>query len=313
MKPELLSIEPLMDEAMVDLERIFTVHRLPMDRSKWDALIKPVAAQVRFVQTTGFAGCPGPVMRQLPKLEIVGCMGVGVDAIDLAQARERKIAVTNTPDVLNDDVADLAIALLLMTARRLALSDRYVRDGRWKKLGNQPLATKVSGKRLGILGMGRIGKVIARRAQAFDMSIVYHARNKQDVPYRHYADLTAMARDVDFLIAIVPGGPTTKGIISAAVVEALGPRGIFVNVSRGSIVDEPAMVKALQDGRLGAAGLDVFADEPNVPEALLAMDQVVLSPHVGSGTRETRMAMANLVVENLKAHLAGRKLLTPVA
>lgn len=312
MKPDLLSVEPLRPQSMEELSQIFTVLQLPMDKSRWIELARPIAERVRFVQTTGFAGCPGDLMATLPKLEIVSCMGVGVDAIDLAQARKRGIAVTNTPEVLNDDVADLGIALLLMTARQLALSDRYVRDGRWKRLGNQALATKVSGKRLGIVGMGRIGKVVAKRAQAFDMTIAYHARNKADVPYRHWPDLLAMARNVDFLLVIVPGGPATKGLISAAVIEALGPKGIFVNVSRGSVVDEPALVRALVEGRLAGAGLDVFADEPNVPEALLGLDTVVLSPHVGSGTHETRGAMADLVVNNLKAHLAGNPLLTRV-
>lgn len=311
-KPDLLSVEALRPQSMEELAQIFTVHALPMDKSLWIERAKPIADKVRFVQTTGFAGCPGDLMATLPKLEIVSCMGVGVDAIDLAQARKRGIAVTNTPEVLNDDVADLAIALLLMTARHLALSDRYVRDGRWKKLGNQALATKVSGKKLGIVGMGRIGKVIAKRAQAFDMSIDYHTRTKADVPFRHWPDLAAMARAVDFLIVIVPGGPATKGLINAAVIDALGPKGIFINVSRGSVVDEPALVKALVGGKIAGAGLDVFADEPNVPPELLGLDNVVLSPHVGSGTQETRGAMADLVVNNLKAHLAGEPLLTRV-
>lgn len=312
MKPDLVSIEPLRPQSMAELAETFTVHALPGDRSRWVEAVAPVAERVRFVQTTGFSGCPSDLMRALPNLEIVGVMGVGVDAVDLAQARARGIAVTNTPDVLNDDVADLGIALLLMTARHLALSDRYVRDGRWKRLGNQALATKVSGKRLGIVGMGRIGKVVARRAAAFDMDISYHARNPADVPYRHMPDLVAMARGVDFMIVIVPGGPATKGLIGAEVIAALGPKGILVNVSRGSVVDEPALVEALVSGRLGGAGLDVFADEPNVPDALLGLDNVVLAPHVGSGTNETRGAMADLVVNNLRAHLSGGKLLTPV-
>jgi lactate dehydrogenase-like 2-hydroxyacid dehydrogenase len=312
MKPDLVSIEPLRPQSMAELAETFTVHALPVDRSLWVGAVAPVAERVRFVQTTGFSGCPSDLMRALPKLEIVSVMGVGVDAVDLAQARARGIAVTNTPDVLNDDVADLGIALLLMTARHLALSDRYVRDGRWKRLGNQALATKVSGKRLGIVGMGRIGKVVARRAAAFDMDISYHARNQADVPYRYVPDLVAMARAVDFMIVIVPGGPATKGLIGAEVIAALGPQGILVNVSRGSVVDEPALVAALVSGALGGAGLDVFADEPNVPEALLGLDNVVLAPHVGSGTNETRGAMADLVVNNLRAHLSGGKLLTPV-
>ena len=311
-KPDLVSIEPLRPQSMEELARHFTIHQLTMDKSTWVDAVKPLGDRVRFVQTTGFAGCPGPVMAALPRLEIVSCMGVGVDAIDLAQARSRGIAVTNTPDVLNDDVADLGIALLLMAARHLALSDRYVRDGRWKRLGNQALATKVSGKRLGIVGMGRIGKVVARRAAAFDMEISYHARNRADVPWTHCPDLVAMAREVDFMIVIVPGGPSTRGLISAQVIDALGPKGILVNVSRGSVVDEPALVDALVSGRLGGAGLDVFADEPNVPEALLPLDNVVLAPHVGSGTQETRGAMADLVVANLLAHRDGKPLLTRV-
>lgn len=312
MKPDLVSVEPLRPQSMEELAQTFTVHALPLEKEKWVEAVKPVADRVRFVQTTGFAGCPGPLMAALPRLEIVSCMGVGVDAIDLAQARERGIAVTNTPDVLNDDVADLGIALLLMTARHLALSDRYVRDGRWKKLGNQALSTKVSGKRLGIVGMGRIGKVMAKRAAAFDMTINYHTRNKADVPYRHWPNLADMARNVDFMIVIVPGGPGTKNLIDAEVIAALGPQGILVNVSRGSVVDEPALVAALVSGRLAGAGLDVFADEPNVPEALLGLDNVVLAPHVGSATRETRGAMADLVVNNLRAQLAGTPLLTRV-
>lgn len=312
MKPDLLSIEPLRPQSMEELAQYFTIHQLSMDKSTWLEQAKPVAGRVRFVQTTGFSGCPSALMAALPKLEIVGCMGVGVDAIDLAQAKQRGIAVTNTPEVLNDDVADLAIALLLMTARHLGLSERYVRDGRWKKLGNQALATKVSGKRLGIVGMGRIGKVIAKRAQAFDMDISYHARHSADVPFRHFPDILAMARAIDFMIVIVPGGPATKNLINAAVIEALGPKAIFVNVSRGSVVDEPALVTALVNGKLAGAGLDVFADEPNVPEALLKLDNVVLTPHVGSGTQETRGAMADLVVNNLRAHLDGKPLLTRV-
>jgi lactate dehydrogenase-like 2-hydroxyacid dehydrogenase len=312
MKPDLVSVEALRPQSMTELAETFAIHALPSDRSRWVEAVAPVAGNVRFVQTTGFSGCPGELMRALPRLEIVAVMGVGVDAVDLVQARARGIAVTNTPDVLNDDVADLAMALTLMTARNLALSDRYVRDGRWKRLGNQALATKVSGKRLGIVGMGRIGKVVARRAAAFDMDISYHARNAADVPYRHMPDLVAMARAVDFMIVIVPGGPGTKGLIGADVIAALGPQGILVNVSRGSVVDEPALVEALVCGRLGGAGLDVFADEPNVPEALLGLDNVVLAPHVGSGTDETRGAMADLVVNNLRAHLSGGRLLTPV-
>ena len=311
MKPDLISMAPLMQKHMDQIAEDFTIHKLPAAGAERDALLAKLGPNLRFLQTTGSHGADAKLINALPKLEIIACMGVGVDAVDLALAKKKGIAVTNTPDVLNDDVADLAIALMLMTARRLALSDRYVRDGRWLK-GGQPLAVKASGKKLGILGLGRIGKAIAKRAAAFDMDISYFGRKKQDgVTYRYYPDLVQMARDVDFLVVICPGGAETKGIVNKQVIEALGPKGILVNVARGSVVDEPALVKALQEGKLGGAGLDVFADEPNAPKELFGMDQVVLAPHVGSATTETRTAMNDLVVANLRAHLKGQKLVTP--
>lgn len=309
MKPDLISVAPLLAKQMADLEQDFTVHKLPPPPER-QAFLAKLADRVRFVQTTGFHGADAALINALPKLEIIACMAVGLDSVDLAAAKARGVAVTNTPDVLNDDVADLAIALMLMAARRLAVSDRFVREGKWLK-GGQPLATKVSGKRLGILGLGRIGKAIAKRAAAFDMDIAYHGRRAQpDVPYRFYPDLARMAADVDFLVVICPGGEATRNIVNQQVIEALGPKGILINVARGSVVDEPALVRALQSGKLGGAGLDVFADEPKVPTELLTMEQVVLAPHVGSATVETRNAMADLVVANLRAHLRGDKLLT---
>jgi hydroxypyruvate reductase len=313
MKPDVLSIAPLVPRQMGRMAERFTIHQQPdigPERERMHATLGPT---LRFLQTTGFDGAGVELLKRFPKLEIVACMGVGVDAIDLNYAREHRIAVTNTPDVLNDDVADLGIALMLMAARGLALSDRWVRGGDWVSKGNQPLATKASGKTLGILGLGRIGKAIARRAAAFDMTICYHGRNPQpDQSFRFYADLAAMARDVDFLIAICPGGAATRHIVNAKVLEALGPAGIFINVSRGSVVDEPALVEALSSGKLGGAALDVFVDEPRVPERLRQMDNVVLAPHVGSATHETRDAMCALVVDNMLAQLDGKKLLTRV-
>ena len=310
MKPDLISIAPLLPAQMARLAERFTIHALPAADPERGAMLARLADKVRFLQTTGFHGCDKAMMEKLPKLEIIGVMGVGVDAVDLPEAKRRNIAVTNTPDVLNDDVADLALSLMLMVGRHLALSDRWVRDGRWLK-GGQPLATKVSGKTLGIIGLGRIGKAIARRAAGFDMTIAYHGRKPQaDVPYRYYADLAAMAADADFMIAICPGGPETRHIVNARVLEALGPQGFLINVSRGSVVDEPALVAALKDGKIAGAALDVFADEPRVPGELLTLDNVVLSPHVGSATHETRAAMCNLVVDNLAAHLDGKPLLT---
>lgn len=313
MKPDLLSIAPLVPRQMARMADRFTIHPLPGGEADQGQLLARIGPGLRFLQTTGFNGAGTDLLRQFPELEIVSCMGVGVDAIDLKYAKEHAIAVTNTPDVLNDDVADLGITLTLMAARHLALSDRWVRAGDWITKGNQPLATKASGKTLGILGLGRIGKAIARRAAAFDMTICYHGRKPQpDQPYRYYADLADMAKDVDFLIAICPGGPATRHIVNARVLEALGPDGIFINVSRGSVVDEAALIAALATGKLGGAALDVFADEPRVPDPLRAMDNVVLAPHVGSATHETRDAMCALVVDNLIAQLDGKKLLTRV-
>ena len=230
-----------------------------------------------------------------------------------AAARARNIIVTNTPDVLNDCVADLAFGLLIATARKLPQAMRYTQEGKWHH-GFYPLTTRVSGKRLGIIGLGRIGRVIARRASGFDMQVGYHRRGQDpNTPYLYFADLIDMARWADFLLVMVPGGPATRNMINARVLEALGPKGILINPARGSVVDEPALVQALKDGKVGGAGLDVFANEPNVPPELLAMDNVVVLPHVGSATVETRSAMAGLVVENLVRHARGEQPLTPLA
>jgi lactate dehydrogenase-like 2-hydroxyacid dehydrogenase len=220
--------------------------------------------------------------------------------------------VTNTPDVLNDCVADLALGLLIAASRGLGRGERHVRSGAWLK-GGVPLQTRVSGKRLGIVGMGRIGRVIAQRASGFDMKIAYHARRKvADVPFTHYERLVDLAKNSDFLVAILPGGKDTFHIIDEAVLRALGPKGILVNVARGSVVDEAALLKCLQEGALGAAGLDVFEEEPKMSEAFWQLDNVVLTPHIGSATHETRAAMSRLTLDNLIAHFAGKPLLTPV-
>jgi hydroxypyruvate reductase len=250
---------------------------------------------------------------RMPKLEIIASASVGYDGIPVEYACGKGIPVTNTPEVLNDDVADLAIALMIMTARRLVASDRYVRSGQWPVKGEYPLAQKASRKRVGILGMGRIGQAIAQRAVAMNNTVAYHTRKPvADVPYRHYPDLVELARDSDFLIVIIPATPQTSKIVSKAVIEALGPTGILVNVARGAVVDEDALVEALTSGKLGGAGLDVFVNEPQVPEVLFGMDNVVLQPHVGSATNETRRAMSQLVLDNLDAHFAGKPLLTEI-
>ena len=307
MKPDLISMAPLLPAQMAELEKDFTIHKMPPPAER-AAFLKPLRDKVRFLQSTGHHGADTALMDALPKLEIIACFGVGVDAVDIKAAKARGIAVTNTPDVLNDEVADLAITMMFATARRLVQSDRFVREGKWLK-GGFPLANRVSGKKLGILG-----KAIAKRAAAFDMDISYFGRKKQnEVTYRYFDKLVDMAAAVDFMIVICPGGPETKGIVNADVIKALGKKGTLINVARGSVVDEVALVKALKDGTLGAAGLDVFADEPKVPEELFAMDNVMLLPHVGSATHETRKAMADLVVANLRAHLKGEKLPTRYA
>jgi lactate dehydrogenase-like 2-hydroxyacid dehydrogenase len=273
-----------------------------------------VAPRVRAAVTNGIVGMKGDLIAALPALEIIGVFGVGVDSVDLATARARGVRVTNTPDVLTEGVAELALALLLAVARRIPFNDRFVRAGRWPKEGDPALASSLAGRRLGIVGLGRIGRRVALLAEAFGMEIRYGGpRRKDDVAWRYYDDLVALARDVDCLMLTCKGGPETAGLIGREVIEAVGPDGWLINVSRGSVVDEPALVEALVGGRLGAAGLDVFASEPRVPEALLGLDNVVLQPHQGSASEETRGAMGRLVLDNLEAHFAGRPLLTPVA
>ena len=313
MKPEILTLtEQVAGDALRQLEDDFLSHpvwRLPDHES----VIAAAAPRVRGVATDGHRGVSPALMAQLPNLEIIACFGVGYDAIDIKAAQQRGIAVTNTPDVLTDAVAEIAMGLMIASARRLVEGDRYVRAGGWVDKGALPLGTRVSGARLGVIGMGRIGKAIADAGAAFNMTVAYHGPRPKDVPWRYYDKPAALAAAVDFLVVACPGGPATRHLVDAGVLAALGPRGTLVNVARGSVVDEAALVKALQDGVLGAAALDVFADEPRVPTALLAMENVVLSPHQGSATHATRGAMGQLVVDNLRAHFAGKPLITRVA
>jgi lactate dehydrogenase-like 2-hydroxyacid dehydrogenase len=252
------------------------------------------------------------LMDRLPKLEIISCFGVGYDSIDAAHARLRNIRVTNTPNVLNDAVAEATIGLMITLARRLPQAERYLREGKWPT-GEYPLQVELGGKTLGILGLGRIGKEIAVRAQAMRMRVIYHGRHRQaDEPYVFYDNLEDMARDADWLVAMAPGGKGTERIVSRQVLTALGPEGYFVNMGRGSLVDETALIDLLKTGQLGGAGLDVFEKEPFVSEGLLDLDNVVLLPHVGSATNQTRDKMGGLVVANLDAHFAGEPLLSAV-
>ncbi len=311
MKPDLLLICPLFPATMTQLNAAYTVHRY-YQATDQDALVATLADRVTAAATAGHEGMPVALMSRFPKLRIISCFGVGVDGIDVPGARKLGIAVTNTPDVLTECVADNALALVLSTMRRTVFNDKFVRAGKWLE-GGAPLADKVSGSRLGIIGLGRIGKAIAKRAEAFGMKVAYHSRNRQSgVSYDYYDNPMQLARDVKILVVACPGGKETQRIVSREVIEALGKDGYLINVSRGSTVDEPALVDALVNGRLAGAGLDVFAAEPKVPEALFKLDNVVLQPHVSSGTHWTRAAMGQLVVDNLGAFFAGKPLLTPV-
>ncbi len=249
-----------------------------------------------------------------PKLEIVAAFGVGYDHVDANYAREHNIMVTNTPDVLTEEVADITMGLLICTLREFIKADRYLRSGLWTTTQQYPLSVgSLRDRKVGIVGMGRIGQAIARRIEACKVPVVYHSRNPaKGVSYKHYPDLIAMAKDVDTLIAIVPGGQGTAKMINADVMKALGPRGVIINVARGTVVDEQALIAALKSGTILAAGLDVFEKEPNVPDELKSMQNVVLLPHIGSASVVTRNAMDQLVVDNLKAWFAGNPPLTPV-
>jgi len=309
-RPEVLVVAKLWPPMMEALQRTFRVHDRVHETDP--AAFAAAAPRIRAIAANGESKVGRELLTQLPALELISVFGVGYDGIDVEACRGRGVSVTHTPDVLNDEVADLAIALVLAVARRLPQADRYVREGRWHE-GPAPLGRKVSGARLGIVGLGRIGKAIARRAEAFGMSIAYTARSERaDAGYRYLPDPAALAAEVDFLVVITPGGAGTRKLIDARVLEALGPRGYLVNVARGSVIDESALIAALRTGTIAGAGLDVFEQEPHVPAELCALDNVVLTPHIGSATGETRQAMADLAFGNLEAHFDGRPLLTPV-
>ncbi len=258
------------------------------------------------------APVPASVIAALPALRLIAVYGVGYDKVDLAAARARGIAVTNTPGPTDGCVADMAFALLLAAARGIVSGDRYVRDGKWLS-GAYPLMPRIHSRPMGILGMGRIGQAIARRASAFDMPVLYHNRRRvPGSPYVYRDCALSLARDCELLMVACPGGGATRGLVNAEVLRALGPRGIVVNIARGSIIDEPALVAALQDGTIAAAGLDVFDHEPTVPAALVALDNAVLMPHRGGGTIETWEECADMVIANLHAHFAGQRLPTPI-
>ena len=309
-KPEILTVAKLWPPYLEELQQTYVVHDRTHELDA--AAFAQIAPRIRAIAGGGESQVTRALMDQLLALEMISVFGVGYDRYDVATARERGISITNTPDVLTDDVADMGISLMLAIARTIPQADKYVREGKWPS-GPLPLARKVTGARLGIVGLGRIGSAIARRAAGFDMSIAYTSRNKvADSPYAYYPTPAALAAEVDFLMVITPGGAGTKGLINAEVLSALGSKGYLINVARGSVVDESALITALQNNVIAGAALDVFENEPHVPAALCAMTNVVLAPHVASATWQTRRAMADLAFGNLQAHFAGKPLLTPV-
>jgi lactate dehydrogenase-like 2-hydroxyacid dehydrogenase len=300
-----------MPEIADRLERRVKLHKLweAADREERLAAIAPNVRAI--VSTWVSAPVDATLMSRLPKLEIVASFGVGYDHIDAAWAGQHGVVVTHTPGVLDEDVADIAIALTLAATRRLPQAERYLREGRWPS-GAYRLTASLRGRTMGILGLGRIGAAIARRAEAFGLKIAYHGRHKQDgVAYPYYETPIALAEACDILVIAAPGGPATRHIVDSRVLAALGADGVLVNIARGSLVDERALIAALRDGVILAAGLDVYEKEPNAPTELIALDNAVLLPHVGSATRHTRAAMANLVVDNLLSWVDGKGPLTP--
>lgn len=311
--PNLLQACPLPPVLAQRLPELGPVTRL-YEQADPAAFLAEHGAQFNLLITSGMVANNNALIASLPKLQAVCSMGVGYETIDVAAANARGVVVSNTPDVLNDCVADLAIGLLLDVVRGISASDRHVRRGDWPAQGPSPVTTKVSGKRLGLLGIGRIGQAIARRAQAFDLDIRYNSRSaRPNLPWQHEGSLTALAEWCDFLVVACSGGPETYHLVSREVLSALGPNGYVVNIARGSVIDEKALVELLSAGQLGGAGLDVFEEEPAVPEALFKMDNVVLQSHMGSGTRETRKAMADLVFDNAASFIREGRLLTPIS
>lgn len=305
---DVLITHQLYKSCMQALEARFDTHRL-FEAKDRDAYLSEVGPKIRAIAGSGVDAA---MMEAMPNLELIANFGVGYDSIDTEAAKARGIRVTNTPDVLNDAVAELAIGLMIALARQIPQTDRFVREGKWEKQG-YPLTWELNGKTVGILGLGRIGKEIAARCQAMKMRVVYHGRTKQDnQPFIYYDDLAEMARDADWLMVIAPGGAGTKGIVSRKVLEALGPEGAVVNLARGTLIDEAAMLELLKSKRLGGAALDVFENEPKMDPAFHGLDNVVLSPHQGSATDQTRHQMGMLVVRNIEAHFSGKLLLTPV-
>jgi lactate dehydrogenase-like 2-hydroxyacid dehydrogenase len=310
-RPKILSLGRMDPGVDAELGRRFEVFR--DETPGLQNILAGRGPEIAAIVTRGRVPTTADLIEQLPRLEIIANFGVGYDSIDVQAAARRGIVVTNTPGVLNDEMGDFAVALLLATIRRLPQADRYVREGRWKAGAEFPLGPSLRSRRIGIAGMGRIGKVIAKRLEGFDLPISYCSRRPQpDLKYAYYPHPRALAEAVDVLIAVLPGGAGTQQIVNASVLAALGPNGVLINVARGSVVDEAALIEALQSGTILAAGLDVFAKEPHVPDALLAMDNVVVLPHIGTATHHTRGLMRQLVIDNINSWFDGKGAITPV-
>jgi lactate dehydrogenase-like 2-hydroxyacid dehydrogenase len=310
-RTSIIAYGPLSPYLEEQLKARFIVHAVSADADL--AALPDVVREARALVAFGSVGASATIMDALPKLEMIGLFSVGYDKVDIEHARARGIQMSNTPDVLTDDVADLAVGLLYATLRNIAANDRMVRSGSWARGGRVALSGSVTGRRIGILGLGRIGRAIATRLEPVAGEIIYHSRRPvADAPYRYVPNKMDLARECDAMIVATSGGLEARGLVNAPMLDALGPQGVLINISRGSVIDEDALVTALAERRIGGAGLDVFVNEPQVPAALLAMDHVVLQPHQGSATESTRKAMADLVLANLDAWAAGEPLVTPV-
>lgn len=313
MKPVILSLGVFPEATMKSLAELFDLHHFTAWPLPPDALSPELKQRIRGLATEVNRGAPRDLIAMLPKLEIISCFGIGVDKVDLGAARERDIPVANTPGVLGDECADLAVGLMLASARQIVYADHFVRSGEWAK-GPIRLGRSVKNKTVGVVGLGGIGRAIADRAVGFKMKVLYQGpRRKADAPYEYVADIVELARRSDYLMVACTGGPETRHLVSAAVIDALGPDGTLINIARGTVVDEQALIAALREGRLGWAALDVYEGGTVVPKALLELPNVIVQPHHGSATVETRGAIGQLMIDNLLAHFAGEPLKTPVA
>ena len=313
MKPDILYLGHFPDATVAELNRRYNVHHY-FNLPNPEDIPAGLAQSVRAITTEANRGLPRALLARFPNVEVISVFGAGTDAVDLTAAKERGIPVTNTPDIIGPEVADLAIGMMLASARQIVFAEHYARSGDWAKKGPVPLGRSVAHKTLGVIGLGGIGRAVADRAVPFRMRVLYNAtREKKDVPYTFVGDVVELARQSDYLMVACKGGPETKHLVSKAVIDALGPEGTLINVARGTVVDEEALIDALANKRLGYAALDVFASEPDFDKRLLDFPNVIVQPHHGTAAVETRTAMGQLMIDNLAAGLEKKPLLTPVA